>query len=97
MAEEKYLAAEQWARIVATSWLEADFQDQLEKDPVAAVRKRFPEDQYPDFKFTKILFINDNPGYTKEELQDLLSGKKKIVPRSGIPFTHGRREEDSLP
>jgi hypothetical protein len=97
MAEEKYLAAEQWARIIATAWLEADFKDLLEKDPVTAVRKRFPEEQYPDFKFNKLLYINDNPGYSEQELQDLLDGNIKIVPRSGVPFTHGLRADDTRP
>lgn len=90
MAEETYLQAEQWARIVATAWLEADFKDHLEKDPVAAVKKRFP-----DFHFTKLVYVNDNPGYTREELEKVLYGTIRIVPRSGIPWTHGKRTDNS--
>jgi hypothetical protein len=86
MAEETYLSAESWAQIVATSWLDADFKDLLEKDPVAAVTE-----QFPNFKFSKILFINDNPGYSAEELQKIIEGTIAVVPRSGIPFTHGKR------
>jgi len=91
LADETYLTAEQSAQILARAWLDKDFADEFERDPVLAIRNTFP-----GFKFDKVLYVPFNPGYSEEELMDMLKGDAILFPIPSMVVSAGQDKDSEI-
>ena len=72
----KYLSFDEWARILAESWLDPDFKVAVETNPERAIRKRFPE-----LEFTHVYQVPPRPGHVSdEELWKVVHGEEPALP-----------------
>jgi hypothetical protein len=80
MAEEQiHLTAPQLARITALAWLEPEFKDYFERDPVNAIRSR---DEFNDFrfKFNRVLHVPPKPEDLRVEVvKQIADGKEGSI------------------
>ena len=76
MTNETYLTLEDWARILAESWLDPDFKAYVETDPETAIRERFPEVQ-----FNRVYQVPPRPeNVSDEELWKVVRGEEVAFP-----------------
>ncbi|NIT60562.1 MAG: hypothetical protein GWN00_31480 [Aliifodinibius sp.] len=97
MSTIEYVSAQEWAHIIAKAWVDDDYKESLEKDPLKGVKEYFknkPElsQDYnlDDGHFPRLFFIPKNPNYSPDQLKEVLEGKRVVVPIPGMVI-HGRK------
>lgn len=79
-----YLTEQKWARVIAKVWLDDDlppgqrtgFREQLETNPVKAIREYFP-----DFEFDLLSTMPERPeGISDAELEGIVNGEITVIP-----------------
>ena len=44
--QTKYLSPEVWAKAIAKAWLDEEFKQKIEYDPVKTIRETFPQEEF---------------------------------------------------
>ncbi len=71
-----YLTPAEWGRVMATAWDDPHFKEALERDPIPAIRERFPT-----FEFQRVLLIPaPPPGITHAQLERTAAGQEIVIP-----------------
>ena len=77
----RYITGSEWARIIAKAWVDDDFRNALELDPINAIRN----DPEVGVEFTRLLNLPERPhDLSEEKLGQIASGE---APAVVIPYT----------
>lgn len=81
MSQMDYIGEKEWGKIFATAWRDPEFLNEFEKDPIAAVEKRFKDD--PSFAGKTVFQMPPKPDYlTDVDVEEIQAGECLAIPYS---------------